>query len=74
MPAAVAAPRCAKAAVILDQIGRREAGELHPMSELVAGDDLGELGQEDLARAEREGASAGQIDQPARWAGQRCRT
>lgn len=48
-----------QAAIILDQIGRREAGELHPMRELVAGDDLGELGQEDQAGAEREGASAG---------------
>jgi hypothetical protein len=47
--------------VILDVLGRGEAGKVDAMRELVARDDLGELGQEDEARVKREGASARSI-------------
>lgn len=38
------------------------------MRELIACYDLGELGQQNQARTQGEGTSAGQIDQAARWA------
>ncbi|HEY2035907.1 MAG TPA: hypothetical protein VGG96_02760 [Steroidobacteraceae bacterium] len=41
-----------QALIVLDELGGGKPRGTHPLGELVAGDDLGELGDEGQARAE----------------------
>lgn len=52
--------------VILDVLGGGQAGELDAVRELIARNDLGELGQQDETGIQRHRASACQVDQATR--------
>jgi hypothetical protein len=59
-----------KAPIVLDEVGSGESREMDSMRELLACNDLSELGHQNHAGAQCERTSAGQIDQAARRAAQ----